>query len=142
MRQTQTGFTLIELLIVTTIIGVLAAIAVPAYSDYTVKAKVSEAASLLRAAKSAIDMAYSEGFAIGAMPSQASLGLASAGSYQSKYVSSVTTDVNGVITASLKNIGALGVAAGGTVDYIPVERGANLEWRANCSFAPRLCPRF
>ncbi len=52
------------------------------------------------------------------------------------------TDVNGVVTASLKNTGELGVASGGTVDYIPVERGANLEWRSNCSFGSRLCPRF
>lgn len=142
MKQKHAGFTLIELLIVVTIIGVLSAIAIPAYSDYALKTKVSEAGSLLRSARKAIDLAHSEGYALGGMPSQASLGLFSAGSYQSKYVSSVAIDANGVVTASLKNIAELGAAAAGTVVYTPVDRGANLEWSSSCSFGSRLCPRF
>ena len=87
-------------------------------------------------------MAHSEGYGIGSIPSQTSLGLSTAGSYQSKYVSSVATDANGIITVSLKSIGDLGYAGGGNVVYTPVDNGGNLEWSANCSFGPRLCPRF
>jgi type IV pilus assembly protein PilA len=54
MKKVQQGFTLIELMIVVAIIGILAAVALPAYQDYTVRAKVSEAMGLAAAAKSAV----------------------------------------------------------------------------------------
>jgi len=56
VHNVQKGFTLIELMIVVAIIGILAALAIPAYSDYTIKAKVSEGASLSGAAKTAVDI--------------------------------------------------------------------------------------
>jgi len=61
MKQgVQKGFTLIELMIVVAIIGILAAIAIPAYSDYTIKAKVSEAAAVTGAMKAAVEIGWSE----------------------------------------------------------------------------------
>jgi len=61
MKQSvQKGFTLIELMIVVAIIGILAALAIPAYTDYTIKSRVSEGASLSGAAKTAIEVYWSE----------------------------------------------------------------------------------
>lgn len=54
MKQLQKGFTLIELMIVVAIIGILAAVALPAYQDYTIRAKITEGLSLASSAKTAI----------------------------------------------------------------------------------------
>ena len=61
MRRIQQGFTLIELMIVVAIVGILAAIAIPAYQDYTVRAKVTEGLSLGNAAKIAVEDNWTSG---------------------------------------------------------------------------------
>ena len=85
MKSVQKGFTLIELMIVVAIIGILAAIAIPAYQDYTVRSKVTEGLSLAASAKTTV----AEGFASGGMQ-----GLASAAAgwtfVATKYVSNIT----------------------------------------------------
>ena len=59
MKQVQKGFTLIELMIVVAIIGILAAVALPAYQDYTTRAKISECVTAIAACKSSITEYYS-----------------------------------------------------------------------------------
>ena len=90
-RSIQKGFTLIELMIVVAIIGILAAVALPAYQDYTVRAKVSE---LILAASSAKTSVAESANALSAMPNTLSL---TVNSQSSKYVSDVIY-TTGVIT--------------------------------------------
>lgn len=135
MKRTQQGFTLIELMIVVAIIGILAALAVPAYQDYTIRSKVSEAASLASAARTAVDVWYSETGTLD-MPGtdgdtrHISLGLSDPDSYNAKYVSQVeVSDDSGSITVTLKTLNDFPDSVDGeTVIYTPVSKGGNLEW--------------
>ena len=87
MKKMQQGFTLIELMIVVAIIGILAAIAIPAYQDYVIRTQVSEGASLADGSKTAIGEFYNQTNRF--PPSNNSAGLATSTSIIGKYVSSV-----------------------------------------------------
>lgn len=96
MKKVQQGFTLIELMIVVAIIGILAAVAIPAYQDYTIRAKVTEGLSLAGAAKTAVAETYSSK---GAPPtSNASAGIATNTSIVGNNVSQVTISGRGIIS--------------------------------------------
>ncbi|HFB0794335.1 TPA: pilin, partial [Neisseria gonorrhoeae] len=102
MNTLQKGFTLIELMIVIAIVGILAAVALPAYQDYTARAQVSEAILLAEGQKSAVTEYYLNH---GIWPeNNDSAGVASASKIIGKYVQSVTVE-NGVVTAQMKPSG-------------------------------------
>jgi len=106
IRTIQKGFTLIELMIVVAIIGILAAVALPAYQDYTIRAKMYEVILAMSACRTAITEVYQTG---GTAPGADMWGCGEAGSAQpvsSKYVASMSTDGNGKITATIRNIAA------------------------------------
>lgn len=96
--KAQKGFTLIELMIVVAIIGILAAIALPAYQDYTKRARVAEGLSLAGGAKTAVTEYFSSQ---GALPTtNAEAGLPTASSINGGSVTSVTVGTGGVITVA------------------------------------------
>ncbi|HFB1083722.1 TPA: pilin, partial [Neisseria gonorrhoeae] len=98
MNTLQKGFTLIELMIVIAIVGILAAVALPAYQDYTARAQVSEAILLAEGQKSAVTEYYLNH---GIWPKDnASAGVASASKIKGKYVKEVKVE-NGVVTAEM-----------------------------------------
>ena len=97
----QQGFTLIELMIVVAIIGILAAIAIPAYQDYTIRAQVSEGINLSAGAKTAVTEFFQDR---GVLPGDnATAGIATPGQISGKYVTSVTVGSAGIITVVYGN---------------------------------------
>ena len=101
MKTMQKGFTLIELMIVVAIIGILAAVALPAYQDYTVRAKMSEVILAMSACRTSITEVYQSG---GSAPGAGNWGCEVSAGSGSKYVSAITTDGNGKVTATVQSI--------------------------------------
>lgn len=121
-QQSQKGFTLIELMIVVAIIGILAAVALPAYQDYTKRAHVSEGITLGASAKAAVTEYYvSEA---GWPSDNAAAGLPVANTITGNAVSSVTV-ADGVITVTYNNK----VETGKTVVFTPNIAGTgSIKW--------------
>ncbi|MDP2407221.1 MAG: pilin [Hydrogenophaga sp.] len=125
-RSMQKGFTLIELMIVVAIIGILAAVALPAYQDYTVRAKVSEAVIAGSSPKGLISEAFQTDSLTGATAAATSYNLKPAAEKASKYVDDITIDDTatiGVITVTL--------AAGTTAGFPTDVRGSTLVFSPN-----------
>lgn len=101
MKKVQQGFTLIELMIVVAIIGILAAVAIPSYQDYTKRAHVSEGFGLAGAAKTAVAEYYASEGVYPTTNTQA--GLAGPASVSGNAVTSVAIGASGVITITYNN---------------------------------------
>ena len=110
MKKMQKGFTLIELMIVVAIIGILAAIAIPAYQDYTTRAKVSEAVNALAPAKTSVGEFF---ISQGSMPADA-IAAGFSGTILTKYVRTVGYTRNNSRQADLR-VGISGTVGGGTL---------------------------
>lgn len=128
--QMQKGFTLIELMIVVAIIGILAAVALPAYQDYTVRSKVSEMVIAASSPKSLISEAFQSDGLTGVEAAAAEYNGRPVEVKRSKYVANIVIDeANGAITVTSETAAQAGLpseAAGATLVFTPNVQGALL----------------
>jgi type IV pilus assembly protein PilA len=140
MKKAQQGFTLIELMIVVAIVGILAALALPAYQDYVVRSKVSEAMARLAEAKTSVAEYYSSNTPAAFPATADSVGVNTAGTHYIRSMNwDATTATEGVagsaaqITITLAN--TLATVVGGQMITMAVEDTANgmIVWRCGNS---------
>jgi type IV pilus assembly protein PilA len=141
MKKVQQGFTLIELMIVVAIIGILAAIAIPAYQDYTIRAQVSEGLNLSAGAKAAVTEFFQDQ---GVFPtSNLEAGIEAPAAIIGKYVNSVTVTDPGIITVTYSSAGAFSANAaidGASLTMTPVNNTGSVGW--TCAAGATLVPKW
>ncbi|EMS0952963.1 pilin [Neisseria gonorrhoeae] len=125
MNTLQKGFTLIELMIVIAIVGILAAVALPAYQDYTARAQVSEAILLAEGQKSAVTEYYLNN---GIWPeNNGDAGVASSSSIKGKYVQKVEV-AKGVVTAQMASTGVNNEIKGKKLSLWARRQDGSVKW--------------
>ena len=127
MKKVQQGFTLIELMIVVAIIGILAAIAIPAYQDYTIRSQVTEGLNLAAGSKVAVAEFFQNN---GAFPTtNAQAGVPTNTDINGNYVNDVAVGAAGAITVTFRNAApAHADIRGLTVTLVPSSTGGSVTW--------------
>lgn len=137
----QKGFTLIELMIVVAIIGILAAIAIPAYQDYIARSQMSEALSLTSGLKTAVSEVYSQD---GTCPANGTAGIAATTAISGSYVLSVATGGTApacTVAATMKSTGVSAGIQGKVLTLTMANNGGSNTWTCTSDAEQKYLPK-
>jgi type IV pilus assembly protein PilA len=149
MKQIQKGFTLIELMIVVAIIGILAAVAIPQYQDYTVKAKLSKVTGIAAPIKTALALYYQEqgsfptGCCANGSAEWATIGLSAApsGTNEVEEISVTPGATSGAIVLKLRNIKVTTID-GLLVTMTPTPGSTAIVWANTCTVTDPIAVKY